>query len=82
MGKGKKSALALAKEDKAFSDIKKLVASYANTGKKTETPSYDKLPKQSGWLNSLKKTGELLKGSKYNPKTGKGKIQLNYKIDF
>jgi len=82
MAKGKKSALALAKEDKAFSDIKKLVASYANTGKKAKTPTFNELPKQSGWLNSLKKTGDLLKGSKFNPKTGKGKIQLNYKIDF
>ena len=71
MAKGKKSALALTKEDKAFSDIKKLVASYANTGKKAKTPTFDELPKQSGWLNSLKKTGDLLKGSKFNPKTGK-----------
>jgi len=73
MAKGKKSALALAKEDKAFDDIKKLVASYANTGKKAETPSYDKLPKNSSWLNKL---GKTFKG------TNKNKIQVNYEIEF
>mgnify|MGYP003127759805 CR=1 FL=1 len=76
MGKGKKSALALAKEDKAFKDIKKLVASYANTGKKTETPSYDKLPTNSSWLNKAKKLGKMFKG------TNKKKLQFNWEIKF
>tara|TARA_Y100001951_G_C11084799_1_gene153395 strand:- start:60 stop:281 length:222 start_codon:yes stop_codon:yes gene_type:complete len=73
MAKGKKSALALAKEKKEFEDIKKLVASYANTGNKTITPTYDELPKNSSWLNKL---GNTFKG------TNKNKIQINYEVDF
>tara|TARA_R100001443_G_C3212809_1_gene143879 strand:+ start:164 stop:394 length:231 start_codon:yes stop_codon:yes gene_type:complete len=76
MAKGKKSALALAKEKKEFEDIKKLVASYANTGEKAETPSYDKLPMNSSWLNKAKRLGKMFKG------TNKNKIQLNYEIKF
>ena len=61
--------------------VKNLVKTYGSS-KSADSPSYDNLPMNSGWLNKAKKLGSMFKGSKFNPKTGKGKLQVNYKIEF
>ena len=72
MAKGKKSALALAKERKRNEHIGSLIETW-NKKSTPITPTYDELPKNSSWLNKL---GETFKG------TNKNKIQINYKVDF
>ena len=79
MAKGKKSALALAKERKRKEHIKSLIETW-NEESTPITPTYDELPTQSEQSNKWKSAADAI--SKIFKGTNKNQVQVNWTIDL